>query len=122
MVKTMMYKVLNELDLYDCTALALCDAIALPDRERSPVQSSLVNMLSPQSGAPMDWANVSDPSAKYQYAAFMGLWTSVTNRGTTCRQVFSRCPYPPSEILGFMANTDVLPCQSYLKNMDVVKN
>ncbi|XP_066960156.1 uncharacterized protein [Macrobrachium rosenbergii] len=45
MVRMMMYKVLNELDQYDCTALALCDAIVLPAGERSPVQSSLINML-----------------------------------------------------------------------------
>ncbi|XP_068223008.1 uncharacterized protein [Palaemon carinicauda] len=122
MIKLTMFKVLNEIDQFDCTALALCNAVALPEMERSPVQMSLISMLSPQMGSPLSWADVTNPSAKYQYAAFMGIWASVTSNSTVCSQVFPRCPFPSAEILDFMASTEVLPCQSYLKNVNNVHN
>ncbi|XP_027228058.2 uncharacterized protein [Penaeus vannamei] len=109
------YKVLSDLDDAGCTALALCEASRTPPEKRTPGHMAVIEILSPQTGAPVAWTDINKPKAKYQYAAFIGIWAGLTSAANQCSVAFPTCPLPSNDVIQALTNKE-LPCGSPLSN------
>nr|XP_027228058.1 uncharacterized protein LOC113820007 [Penaeus vannamei] len=109
------YKVLSDLDDAGCTALALCEASRTPPEKRTPGHMAVIEIFSPQTGAPVAWTDINKPKAKYQYAAFIGIWAGLTSAANQCSVAFPTCPLPSDDVIKALTNKE-LPCGSPLSN------
>ncbi|KAG7154482.1 uncharacterized protein LOC121856265 [Homarus americanus] len=118
-LQQMLFTVLTDLDDSGCAALALCHASSLPPEQRNPDHTAIIATLSPHPGSPVSWTDFHTPDAKYQYAAFIGLWAGLTANQNQCSHVFPSCPLPPAEITKILANKQV-PCGNGSKTHNII--